>query len=158
MEGSDGGKGVVDSEEGGQGMVALVEGRSECSPYRISNDDDDNVVVVPASVCVASCHVAEWGTVPLACCVMRGSGDAVCLSFWLVGAGHRLTVVGGVVVVFVIAGGRTHSSGARLLVPTSPASTTRGAPSVSPACHVTPPKPPQTTPSAQNDANDPTTR
>ena len=115
MEGSDGGKGVVDSEEGGQGMVALVEGRSECSPYRISNDDDDNVVIVPASVCVASCHVAEWDTVPLARCVVRGSGDAVCLSFPLVGAGRRLTVVGGVVVVFVIAGGRTHSSGARLL-------------------------------------------
>ena len=46
MEGSDGGKGVVDSEEGGQGMVALVEGRSECSPCRISNDDDDNVILV----------------------------------------------------------------------------------------------------------------
>ena len=116
MEGSDGGKGVVDSEEGGQGMVALVEGRSECSPCRISNDDNDNVVIVPVSVCVASCHVAEWDTVPLAHCVVRGSGDMVCLSFPLVGAGRRLTVVGGVVVIFVIAGGRTRSSGAHLLV------------------------------------------
>ena len=117
MEGSDGGKGVVDSEEGGQGMVALVEGRSECSPYRISNNNDDNIVIVPVSVCVASCHVAEWDTVPLAHCIVRGSGDAVCLLFPLVGAGRRLIVVGGVMVIFVIAGSRTRSSGAHLLVP-----------------------------------------
>ena len=53
--------------------------------------------------------------VPLARCVVRDSGDAVCLLFPLVGAGHHLTVVGGIVVVFVVAGGRTRSSGARLL-------------------------------------------
>ena len=39
-----------------------------------------------------------------ACCIVCGSGDVVCLSFPLVGAGHRLTVIWVVVVVFVVAG------------------------------------------------------
>ena len=39
----------------------------------------------------------------------------MCLSFPLVGASRRLTVVGGIVVIFVVAGGRTRSSGAHLL-------------------------------------------
>ena len=43
----------------------------------------------------------------LAHCIVCGSGDVVCLSFLLVGAGCRLTVIGGIVVVFSIAG-RSH--------------------------------------------------
>ena len=53
--------------------------------------------------------------VPLAHCVVRGSGDVVCLSSLLVGAGRHLTVVGGVVVIFGVAG-RLHSFIAHSLV------------------------------------------
>ena len=61
--------------------------------------------IASSSSSPAWCHVADCDTIPLARCVVCGTGDAVCLSFPLVG----------VFVVFVVAGGRTRSSRARLL-------------------------------------------
>ena len=42
----------------------------------------------------AWCHVADCDMVPLAHCIVCSTGDVVCLSFPLVGAGRHLTVVG----------------------------------------------------------------
>ena len=105
MEGSDGGEGVVDREGGEQGMVDSGGGEGVNAypmEYKMTT------TIASSSSSPTWCHVADCNTVPLARCVVRGSGDVVWLSFPLVGAGRRLTVVGGVVVVFGIAG-RSHS-------------------------------------------------
>ena len=94
MEGvvdSDGGEGVVDSERGEQGMVDSGGGEGVNAypmEYKMT------MTIASSSSSPAWCHVTNCDTVPLARCVVCGTGDAVCLSFPLVGAGHCLAVVG----------------------------------------------------------------
>ena len=91
MEGNDGGEGVVDSERGEQGMVDSGGGKGVNAypmEYKMMT------MIASSSSSPAWCHVADCDMVPLAHCVVCSTGDVVCLSFPLVGAGHRLAVVG----------------------------------------------------------------
>ena len=94
MEGvvdSDGGEGVVDSERGEQGMVDSGRGEGVNAypmEYKMT------MTIASSSSSPAWCHVADCDTVPLARCVVCGTGDAVCPSFPLVGTGRCLAVVG----------------------------------------------------------------
>ena len=100
MEGNDGGEGVVDSD-GGEGVVD--SGRGEQGMVDSGGGEGVNahpmqykmmMTIGSSSSSPAWCHVADCDTVPLAHCVVCGTGDVVCQSFLLVGAGRRLAVVG----------------------------------------------------------------
>ena len=83
--------GVVDSGRGEQGMVDSGGGEGVNAypmEYKMTT------MIASSSSSPAWCHVADCDTVPLARCIVCGTGDAVCLSFLLVGAGRRLAVVG----------------------------------------------------------------
>ena len=88
---SDGGEGVVDSERREQGMVDSGGGEG-VNAYPMEYKKTTTIVSLSASP--TWCHIADCDTVPLARCIVCGTGDVVCLSFPLVGAGRRLTVVG----------------------------------------------------------------
>ena len=100
MEGNDGGEGVVDSD-GGEGVVD--SGRGEQGMVDSGGGEGVNAypmeykmttTIASLSSSPAWCHIADCDTVPLAHCIICGTGDAVCLSFPLVGAGRRLAVIG----------------------------------------------------------------
>ena len=74
-------QGMVDSG-GGEGVNAYP------LEYKMTT------TIASSSSSPAWCHVADCDMVPLAHCVVCGTADVVCLSFPLVGAGCRLTVVG----------------------------------------------------------------
>ena len=88
---SDGGEGVVDSEGGEQGMVDSGGGEG-VNAYPMEYKMTMMIVLLLSSP--AWCHVADCDTVQLAHCVVCSTGDVVCLSFLLVGAGRCLTVIG----------------------------------------------------------------
>ena len=91
MEGNDGGEGVVDREGGEQGMGDSGGGKG-VNAYPVEYKTTTTIALSLSSP--AWCHVADCDTVPLAHCVVCSTGDVVWLSFPLVGAGCRLTVVG----------------------------------------------------------------
>ena len=91
MEGNDGGEGVVDREGEEQGVVDSGGGEGVNAypmEYKMT------MTIASSLSSPAWCHVADCDTVPLARCVVCCTGDVVWLSFPLVGAGGRLTVVG----------------------------------------------------------------